>query len=126
MKRPPQISEAEWVVMRVLWERAPRTANEVAEVVGPAQQWHPRTVKTLLARLVRKKALTYTEEGRVYHYRPLVTEADCVRAEGRSFLDRVFGGSLSPMLAQFIEETPLRAEEIEELRQLLEKKRRQP
>lgn len=125
MKNLPQISEAEWAVMRVLWERAPLSANEVVEALAGVQSWHPQTVKTLLTRLVRKRALTYTTEGRAFLYRPLVAEEECVRAEGHSFLQRVFRGSLSPMLAQFIEETPLSAKEIDELKKLLEKKRRQ-
>lgn len=122
MARIPRISEAEWIVMRVLWERSPKTANQVVDDLASLQGWHPRTVKTLLGRLVRKGALGYTTEGRVFHYLPRVAEEDCVRAESRSFIDRVFGGALSPMLAQFIEETPMSPEEIGELKRLLAKK----
>lgn len=120
MAGPPRISEAEWGVMRVLWERAPRTANEVVEAVLPARDWSPRTVKTLLNRLVKKRALGFRREGRAYLYFPRVSEAECVRAESRSFVDRVFGGSLTPMLAHFIEEHRLSDREIAELRRLLE------
>jgi len=124
MGRSPNISEAEWHVMRVLWARAPRTAAEVVDAVAEAQCWHPRTVKTLLSRLVRKGAVRYEAQGRGYLYAPAVSEAACVRAESESFVERVFGGALSPMLAQFIEHTPLRPEEIEELKRLLEQKER--
>ena len=122
MPKTPRISEAEWVVMRLLWEEAPRTANEVVEAVAGAQQWQARTVKTLLGRLVRKGALKYRAEGRTYYYTPAVSEKNCVRAESRSFIDRVFGGALTPMLAEFIETTPLSQAEIEELKRLLDKK----
>lgn len=125
MKPTPQISDAEWRVMRVLWEQAPLTATEVVDALAGVQEWHPRTIKTLLSRLVSKGALKYREQGRAYLYEPAVPEAECIRAESRSFLSRVFGGAFSPLLVQFIEETPLTPQEIEELRQLLDRKRRQ-
>ena len=81
--------------------------------------WHPKTVKTFLSRLVRKKALGFRKEGRAYLYRPLVEEKDCVDAASESFLERVFGGSLKPMLAHFVERKKLSEEEIRELRRLL-------
>jgi BlaI family penicillinase repressor len=122
MPKTPRISEAEWVVMRLLWEESPRTANEVVDAVAGAQQWQARTVKTLLGRLVRKGALRFRAEGRTYRYYPAVSEKNCIRAESRSFIDRVFGGALTPMLAEFIEAAPLTPREIEELKRLLEKK----
>ncbi len=84
--------------------------------------WHPKTAKTLLNRLVKKKALAYEQAGRAYLYRPLVQEGDCVRAEAESFLQRVFGGSLQPMLAHFVEQNKLSPKELAELKRLLEKK----
>jgi len=71
---------------------------------------------------VKKKALAYQQEGRAYHYRPLVQEGDCVRVEAESFLQRVFGGSLQPMLLHFVEQKSMSAEELTELRRILEKK----
>ena len=68
------------------------------------------------------KALGYKQEGRAYLYRPLVGETDCALAESESFLDRVFGGSLKPMLAHFVEQKRLSAAEIRELKRLLEDK----
>src|SRR5512140_3006708 len=100
MKRVPRISETEWEVMKVLWVKAPLSAGEIIATLSSADPtWHPKTVKTFLTRLVRKKALAFRKEGRAYLYRPLATERECVAAASESFLDRVFGGSLKPMLA---------------------------
>src|SRR5215471_415701 len=121
MSKPPRISETEWEVMRVVWLRHPQNAQQIIEALAARDRWHPKTVKTLLNRLVRKGALGFRKEGRAYLYRPLVAEQDCVAAESESFLDRVFGGSLKPMLAHFAETRKLSAGEIAELKRLLRK-----
>src|SRR5438552_17818033 len=122
MKRIPKISEAEWEVMKVLWAKAPLSAGEIIAALSTQDVWHPKTVKTLLNRLMKKKALGFQKEGRAYLYRPLVKEVDCVKAVSASFLERVFGGSLQPMLAHFVEHRNLSAAEIRELKRLLEEK----
>ena len=108
--------------MKVLWAKAPRPASEIIQALDAQADWHPKTVKTFLNRLVRKKALGFQKEGRAYLYRPLVREVECVKAVSASFLDRVFGGSLKPMLAHFVEHKKLSAAEIRELKQMLERK----
>jgi len=120
MKQTPRISEAEWVVMRVAWRRAPLSARDIVEEVCHEQDWHPKTVKTLLNRLIKKGALGFEKEGRAYLYYPRVREADCVAAAGDSFLERVFGGALQPMLAHFVKRKPLSAEEAKQLKRILE------
>ena len=120
MKKVPRISETEWEVMKVVWAQAPCSASEVIEALRQADDsWHPRTVKAFLNRLVKKKALGFSREGRAYVYRPLVRREECVDAASESFLDRVFGGSLRPMLAHFVERDKLSPDEIRELRRLL-------
>lgn len=121
MNRKPRISETEWEVMKVLWLKSPLSAQEIIDVLSTRDEWHPKTVKTLLNRLVKKGALGFRKEGRSYHYRPLITEAECVASESESFLDRVFGGSLKPMLAHFAETRKLSPAEIAELKLLLKK-----
>src|SRR3990170_4164474 len=101
MPHPHAISDAEWEVMQVLWAAAPLTANDVVDQVAARNDWNPRTVKTLLNRLVNKGALGYEAEGKRYRYFPRVSRDDCVRRESRSFLSRVFGGAAGPMLAHF-------------------------
>ena len=121
MKPTPRISETEWEIMRVVWSQHPITAAEiVAQLVQADATWHPKTARTLLARLVEKRALDYKEEGRAYVYTPRVTEEECVAAASGSFLDRVFGGSLKPMLVHFIEQRQLTRADLDELRTLLD------
>jgi BlaI family penicillinase repressor len=122
MSKPPRISESEWELMKICWERSPVTAQQIIDELGAAKARHPKTVKTLLNRLVKKRALGFHREGRAYLYHPLVAEKDCVSAESQSFLERVFGGSLQPMLAHFVESRPLSSSEIAELRKLLKGK----
>ena len=106
--------------MRVVWAQAPCSAGEIIEgLVHRDSSWHPRTAKAFLNRLVRKGALGFSKEGRAYVYKPLVREEDCVDAASESFLERVFGGSMKPMLAHFVERKKLSREEIRELRRLL-------
>lgn len=121
-ERIPQISEAEWKVMRVVWSHSPVSANDVIEALNNSTDWKPKTVMTLLRRLVEKGALGYVKEGRAYLYHPLVEENHCVLEENRSFLRRVYGGALKPMLVNFIEEGELSEEEIRELKRILERK----
>lgn len=121
MRTIPRISETEWEVMRVVWRRHPITAAEIiAELQQQDPTWHPKTVRTLLGRLVRKQALDYEPDGRRYVYEPQVTETECVAAAAESFLDRVFGGSLKPMLAHFVQHRKLSRRELEELKRILE------
>ena len=121
MKSFPRISETEWKIMKVVWAKAPCSANELIDTLaGKDRTWHPKTIKTYLTRLVNKKALDFHKDGRAYLYTPVVTESECVAAASESFLERVFGGSLQPMLAHFVERQKLSAEEIRELRRLLD------
>ncbi len=122
MKNLPQISDTEWQVMKIIWASAPITANEVIEKLEGVTSWKPKTVKTLLGRLVRKKAIAFNKDGRIYVYYPLVAENECVKAESRSFLDKVYGGALNMMFANFLEEQELSREDIEELKRILDQK----
>ena len=120
----PKISNSEWHVMRVFWEEGPLTANQVVDAMTDDTTWKSRTVKTLINRLVKKGALTFEADGRTYVYSPAVAEEDCVRSESRSFLQRTFAGALMPMLLHFIEDEKLSNDEIDELKRILEEKRK--
>ncbi len=99
--------------MNVVWTQAPCGAGDIIRLLQAADPtWHPRTVKAFLNRLVKKKALGFNKEGRSYLYRPLVRREECVDAASESFLERVFGGSLKPMLAHFVERDKLYKDEI--------------
>jgi BlaI family penicillinase repressor len=122
MKPMPKISESEWLVMKEIWGEYPITANDIVGALSDTTTWSPKTIKTLLTRLVKKEAVGYKAEGREYHYFPLVEETVLVKEESRSFLKRVFGGTIKPMLATLVESEDLSAEDIEELKRILEKK----
>jgi BlaI family penicillinase repressor len=123
MKSVPKISDTEWEIMRIVWAHHPLTAAEIIARLSAADaSWHPKTVRTLLTRLVAKRALDYEEQGRTYVYEPRVTEVECVAAASVSFVDRVFGGALKPMLAHFIERRHFTREELGELRALLDER----
>ncbi|WP_336822759.1 penicillinase repressor BlaI [Sporosarcina sp. USHLN248] len=121
-KEIPNISESEWEVMNVLWDKAPITANDVITSLQERTDWKPKTVRTLLDRLVHKKVIGVNKDQRVYTFFPLYSQDECQRAEARSFVKRIYGGTLKSMLVQFVEDDSLSEEEIQELRSILNEK----
>jgi BlaI family penicillinase repressor len=118
--KSPRISEGEWEIMNVIWSRTSCSAGETIEALRQTDaSWHPRTVKTFLHRLVKKRLLSFSKRGRAYLYLPLVWREECVDAAIESFLRRVFTGSFQSMLAYFIQRGKLSSHEIRELRRLL-------
>ncbi len=113
------ISEAESVVMEVLWRAAPRSAEEILAEVGPAQDWQEGTVKSLLNRLLKKKAVKAERDGRRYLYTPLLAREKYVSQESKGLLDRLFDGRVAPLVAHFSEQRKLTKKDIAELRKLL-------
>jgi BlaI family penicillinase repressor len=122
MQDRPKISDAEWQVMKVLWEKSPVTANHIVEKLTAETAWMPKTVRTLISRLTAKAAIAYKKDGRKYLYFPVLTEEECIRHETRSFMSRVRTTALKPMLAAFLEEENLSQEDIDELKSILDKK----
>ena len=119
MNKLPQISEAEFEVMKIVWKYAPISTNEVTEKLTQTTSWSPKTIHTLLKRLVTKQVLTYEKQSRVFVYTPLVEEQDYIHQESHSFLKRFFNGNLSAMLSSYLENEPLSEKEISSLRELL-------
>ncbi|NUO74301.1 MAG: BlaI/MecI/CopY family transcriptional regulator [Frateuria sp.] len=113
------ISEAEAIVMDVLWREAPRSAEEILAEVGPRQGWQEGTVKSLLNRLLKKKAIKAERDGRRYLYTPLLSREKYVSQESKGLLDRLFGGRVAPLVAHFSEQRKLSKKDIAELRKLL-------
>jgi BlaI family penicillinase repressor len=116
---PPAISEAEAQVMQQLWQRAPQAADEIAAALGPQQGWQLATVKTLLNRLLQKGALTAERDGRRFLYTPAFPREAWATGESLSLIDRLFGGRLAPLVAQFASERELKPADIEALRAML-------
>lgn len=117
----PAITDAEWDVMDILWDRAPRTAQEVHGALERRRDWSLGTVKTLLTRLLRKGALTYEAEGKRYLYRPAVSRRACVKEAGKELLRRAGRGAESPLLLYFLRESKLDPAEIQALREMLDR-----
>ncbi len=123
--KSPKISEAEWKVMRVLWAAdSPLPAYDIILQLSGSESWQPKTVKTLLARLVKKRAVGYSKYKNLYLYRAAVNEEEAIRTESESFLERCFGGALQPMLAHFVGRRRLTRAELDELREILNQERR--
>jgi BlaI family penicillinase repressor len=110
--------------MKVLWASSPLSAMEIITALADTEDWHPNTVKTLLSRLHKKKALGVEKQKNLYLYRPLVSEAACVKMESASFLQRVFGGSVKPLLMHFVEKEQLSSADLDELKKVLRQKQK--
>jgi BlaI family transcriptional regulator, penicillinase repressor len=122
MKKTIRITQAEWEVMAVVWDRTPVAASTVVEVLAERKQWTLATVRTLLRRLVNKGALQQEASGKRYIYTPLISMAESVRQESDSFLDRVLGRAPSEAILHLVKRAELSREDIQELRQILREK----
>ena len=118
-----EISDAEHHVMKVIWlAGVPLNTNEVVERLKPSTAWKPKTIHTLLSRLVKKGALQYEKNGRVFVYTPLVKESEILAQENDNFLKRFYDGALSPMIVNLLEQDKLSQEDIIALKHILDEK----
>ncbi|RZZ86332.1 BlaI/MecI/CopY family transcriptional regulator [Pseudoxanthomonas winnipegensis] len=114
------ISEAEALVMEVLWERSPLGADEVVAALASRNDWAEPTIKTLLNRLLNKGAIQAAKEGRRYLYSPVLTRQVWVQQQSEGLLERVFGGRVAPLVAHFSQRGKLSAQDIAELKRLVQ------
>ncbi len=117
---PVAITEAEWDVMELLWEKSPRPSQEIVALLEEQRGWKRATVLTLLGRLAAKGALATEPEGNRFLYSPRVKRPACVTERTQSFLDRLFGGALHPLVAHCAEHHSLTKKDIAELKALLD------
>ncbi len=115
------LSDSEWEVMKVLWERGPSASRDVYAHLADTQPWAKGTVKTLLRRMVQKGWLSYTRVGNSFLYRAAVPRQKGLRSAIRRFSERVLGGALSPFVAYYAEEKRLTPEDVAELEKLLKR-----
>lgn len=113
------ISAAESVVMEALWKQSPLTAEDIVALVAHDQEWTEATVRTLINRLLNKKAIAATKDGRKYLYRPVMKRADWVHEESQGLLDRLFDGKLAPLVTHFSQRKKLSRDDIRELKRLI-------
>jgi BlaI family penicillinase repressor len=114
-----KITDAESLVMEALWKKQPRTSEDLILELAPRETWSEATIRTLLGRLVKKGAVEAKEDGRRYLYSPLIERSDYLHAESESLVDRLFGGEVAPMVANFAKNRRLKAKDIKALKKLL-------
>ena len=119
MKKLPQISEAEFEVMKIVWKYAPINTNEITDRLVKTSSWRPKTIQTLIKRLVTKGVLDYEKQGRVFVYTPLVKKSDYIDQESNSFLKRYYDGDITAMLSAYVKSDKLTETDIDTLRSLL-------
>jgi BlaI family penicillinase repressor len=116
------ISDSEWKIMRLLWRKAPQPSYDIIQTLVDEEGWHPSTIKTLLGRLTRKKVVGTKKYKNLFQYSPLLSEEDCIHVESQSLLDRLFDGSVKPLLLHFARRKALTQTDLDELKAILEKK----
>lgn len=119
MKPLPQISESEFEVMKLIWKYAPIGTNDITERLTKTTAWSPKTIQTLIKRLVTKGAITYEKQGRMFVYTPLINETEYIGQQSRSFLARFYDGNIAAMLSAYIAHDKPSKDELDTLRALL-------
>ena len=122
MKSEIKISEAEYEIMMVIWEFSPISTNEVVDKLDGKNDWSPKTIQTLLSRLVKKGALAVTKRSREFVYTPQIKKSDYVSVESENFLKKFYNGTLNSMVMNFLEEDKLTDDDIAELKRILDKR----
>ena len=117
----PKISNAEWEVMKIIWEHTEITSSKIIQELKYKAEWKPVTVKSLINRLLNKNAIGFNKSGNEYSYFPLVLEDECIKSESHSFINRVFDGSIKSMLLAFVESDEMSETDILELKNILNK-----
>ena len=115
-----EISNAELTVLNILWQSSPKSASEVINELSRSHEWHEKTVKTLLNRLVKKQAIGFEKQGRSYLYSPLIDQSEYQLKETESFIERLFSGRIAPLVVSFAKQNKLNAEDVAELQQLID------
>jgi len=119
-RRPVPISEAESIVMEVIWQKSPILTEDVVAALAHHGKWQESTVKTLLNRLLKKGAVKARKDQRRYLYSPVLTREQWLASESRGFLDRMFGGRVAPLVSYFSQHKKLSKKDIEELKRVIE------
>ena len=122
MEKLPQISEAEYEIMKILWADYPLSTNEVCQRAQQTQNWKPKTIHTLLSRLSSKCVIAYEQLGRMYYYYPLISQKKYLKQENRHFLNRFYGGKAAPMLSSLLSGDELTDADLNDLYTLIHSK----
>ena len=123
MNTLPQISDAEFEVMNVIWKYAPINTNDIVERLSPHKKWSPKTLQTMLFRLEKKGVITHEKESRVFVYSPLILKDAYLKIAGNAFVNRFFDGAFSQMVVRYLDQSELTTEDLNDLQAILDKKR---
>jgi len=128
-----EISNAEFEVLEALWQNYPASANDIiaklnesgnnnthgTDELNQEKQWHDKTVKTLLNRLVKKQAVGFEKQQRHYLYSPLLEREAYTLKESKSLIERMFSGKIAPLVAGFAKQNDLNKDDISALKSLI-------
>ena len=120
----PQISDAEFEVMNVIWKYAPINTNDIVDRLSKDKVWSPKTIQTMLFRLEKKGVITHEKESRIFVYAPIIKKEAYIEAAGKTFVNRFFDGALNQMVISFLDENELTTEDINDLQAILDAKRK--
>lgn len=115
-----QVTNTEMQVLAVLWSDSPLTVGQIIERVQADSDWHPNTIKTILTRLIKKKAIARRKDGKQYFYRATLSREEFLSSRSDGFLEQFFNGRMAPLLAHFAQRKKLSGKDIEEIEQILE------
>lgn len=118
----PQISDAEFEVMNVIWKFAPINTNDIVDRLSKDKVWSPKTIQTMLFRLEKKGVITHEKESRIFVYSPVIEKEAYIKAAGKTFVNRFFDGALNQMVVSFLNQNELSSEDINDLQAILDAK----
>lgn len=124
MRSLPQISDAEFEVMDVIWKYAPISTNEITDRLAKRKDWSPKTIYTMLSRLEKKGVIAHEKESRVFVYTPCVRKEQYIEAESRTMANRFFDGAMNRMAVNFLDQKELSSEDLDELQRILDRNRK--
>lgn len=122
MEKSPQISEAEYEIMKIIWSDSPISTNEVCEKAPKSHNWSNKTIHTLLSRLVAKHAISYEQRGRMYYYYPIISQKKYLSQATRHFLDRFYNGEASALLSSLLSGSEISDADLEKMYHMLDSK----
>lgn len=114
-----EISNAELIILKALWQRAPMYSADIVTAVQQHEKWHEKTIKTLLNRLVKKGAVIFEQEGRAYRYQPALSQAEYQAQASKSFVQQVFSGQISAVVAGFANQQALSQSDVDSLKAII-------
>ena len=119
-EKAPDISNAEWEIINVLWTQSPLSANHIIEQVQQSKAWNEKTIRTLITRLYKKGLLSREKQDGVYQYTPTVEEDYMKHEKTKTLVNQLYGGDVKSLVLNFVEQKELNEQDLQELHDLLE------